>query len=135
MNDASAVQNKIIRIIVVDDDDIFLSLVQDTLEDSGYEIVLSGNCDQALKSIEEKPFDLMITDIRMPGLDGVELAQRARISNPAISVIFMTGYTNLSTAQDAVKEGACDYIMKPFELSEFRQAIIKAISKKSNIDH
>jgi DNA-binding NtrC family response regulator len=133
MNDTSSVRNKVIRVIVVDDDDIFLSLVQDTLENFGYEIVVSGNYDEAVRRIEEKPFDLMITDIRMPGHDGVELAHLARKLNPSINVIFMTGYANLSTTQEAVKEGASDYIMKPFELDEFRQAVLKAINKKATI--
>ncbi|MCP4706011.1 MAG: response regulator, partial [candidate division Zixibacteria bacterium] len=80
--------------------------------------------------IEKEHFDFILTDIRMPDCDGIELVQKARQINPSLGVIFMTGYANLGTAKDAIKEGAYDYIMKPFELNEMRQAVKNAIKKK-----
>ncbi|MEE8577988.1 MAG: ATP-binding protein, partial [candidate division Zixibacteria bacterium] len=71
--------------------------------------------------------DLIITDIRMPGINGIVTVERAREYNPAVGVIFMTGYADLSSAKDAIQQGASDYIMKPFELSEIREAVSKAI--------
>jgi signal transduction histidine kinase len=65
----------------------------------------------------------------MPRMNGIELAERARAMHPAIGVVFITGYASLNTAKDAIKQGALDYVMKPFELSEIRQAIHNAIEK------
>ncbi len=118
------------KIIVVDDEEIVLSLVRDALEDVGYQIELANSSQVALQKIEREYFDFILTDIRMPECDGLELARRVREINPSIGVIFMTGYANLNTAKDAIKEGAYDYIMKPFELNEMRQAVKNAVKKK-----
>jgi signal transduction histidine kinase/CheY-like chemotaxis protein len=130
MNETPQIDGHTVKIIVVDDEEIVLSLVRDALEDAGYEIELAGNSLQALQKMEREYFDFVLTDIRMPEIDGIELARRARELNPNIGVIFMTGYANLNTAKDAIKEGAYDYIMKPFELNEIRQAVKNAVAKK-----
>jgi signal transduction histidine kinase len=84
-----------------------------------------------MAALEQKPYDLLLTDIRMPGMDGIELARRARSRQPGIGVVFMTGYANLNSAKDAIKQGAIDYIMKPFELAEIRQAVRNAMDRKA----
>lgn len=115
------------RVLVVDDEEVVVSLVRDALEDEGVDIdgALSGP--EALSCIEKNPCDLIITDIRMPGMDGIQLVTRVREKNPDVQVIFMTGYANLNSAKDAIKQGASDYIMKPFELVEIRQAVRRAL--------
>ncbi len=118
------------KIIVVDDEEIVLSLCRDALEDAGYQIELASGSKEALEKIGREYFDFILTDIRMPDMDGLELVKKAREKNPSLGVIFMTGYANLNTAKDAIKEGAYDYIMKPFELTEIRQAVKNAVSKK-----
>ncbi len=122
-----------VKILVVDDEEIVLFLARDALEDAGYEIKVAGGGLQALEMIEKEYFDFILTDIRMPGCDGLELSRKAREINPSIGVIFMTGYANLNTAKDAIKEGAYDYIMKPFELNEIRQAVRNAVKKKQKV--
>jgi len=87
--------------------------------------------EEAVGVLQNEPIELLITDIRMPGMDGTQLVEKARELNPAIGVVFMTGYASLTSAKDAIKQGALDYIMKPFELSEIRQAVGNAISKLS----
>lgn len=121
------------KILVVDDEEIVLFLARDALEDAGYEIKLAGGGLQAIEILEKEYFDFILTDIRMPGCDGLELSRKAREINPSIGIIFMTGYANLNTAKDAIKEGAFDYIMKPFELNEIRQAVKNAVNKKQNV--
>lgn len=111
------------RIIVVDDEDIVVSLICDALEDEGYEVLGFTKSPEALREIEASRFNLLITDIRMPHLDGNELVRQARIVQPDLGIIFMTGYADLNTAKDAIKAGASDYILKPFELNEIRQAV------------
>ena len=118
-----------VRILVVDDESIVLSLVRDALEDEGYQINTASEGIEALELLKREKTDLLITDIRMPHMEGTELVRRARDMNPDIGVIYMTGYANLNSAKDAIKQGAFDYIMKPFELNEIRQAVHKAIEK------
>ncbi|SYZ72472.1 putative Signal transduction histidine kinase, nitrogen specific, NtrB [Candidatus Zixiibacteriota bacterium] len=130
MKDSPQIEGRTVRILVVDDEEIVLSLVRDALEDAGYEIELAPSSAVALQKAESEYFDFLLTDIRMPECDGIELAQRIREKINGIGVIFMTGYANLSSAKDAIKEGAYDYIMKPFELNEMRQAVRNAVKKK-----
>jgi len=118
------------KILVVDDEEIVLFLARDALEDAGYEIALANGGQEAVDLLEREYFDFILTDIRMPGMNGLELSRKAREINPSIGIIFMTGYANINTAKDAIKEGAYDYIMKPFELKELRQAVKNAIVKK-----
>ena len=108
---------------MVDDESIVVSLVRDALEDEEYDILTAMNGDQALAIIDREHLDLLVTDIRMSGMNGIELVIQARVNHPELGVIFMTGYANLASAKDAIRQGAFDYIMKPFELSEIRQAV------------
>ncbi len=116
-----------ISVLVVDDEVIVVSLVKDALEDKGVKILTALDGPTAIELLHESKIPLLITDIRMSPMDGIELAQKAREINPDIIIIFMTGYANLNTAKDAIKHGAFDYIMKPFELTEIRQSVQKGI--------
>jgi signal transduction histidine kinase/CheY-like chemotaxis protein len=131
MIDDSPINSRPIKILIVDDEEIVLSFARDALEDIGYEVRLAGDGMEAQEKIKREFYDFILTDIRMPGCDGLELARIAREINPSIGIIFMTGYANLNTAKNAIKEGAYDYIMKPFELNELRQAVRAAINKKT----
>jgi signal transduction histidine kinase/DNA-binding response OmpR family regulator len=119
-------------ILAVDDEEIVQSLVRDALEDDGHRVHTATNGFDALQILQTKRIDLLITDIRMPNMSGTDLAEQARALNPAIGVIFMTGYASLTSAKDAIKRGALDYIMKPFELAEMRLAVSNAIEKLSS---
>lgn len=130
MTEHSPSDGKQIKIIVVDDEEIVLSLCHDALEDAGYHIELANGSLEALGKIEKEYFDFILTDIRMPDMDGIELVKKARDLNPSLGIIFMTGYANLNSAKDAIKEGAYDYVMKPFELNEIRQAVKNAVKKR-----
>lgn len=119
-------------ILAVDDEEIVQSLVRDALEDDGHRVHTATNGFDALQILQTTHIDLLITDIRMPSMSGTDLAEQARALNPTIGVIFMTGYASLTSAKDAIKRGALDYIMKPFELSEMRLAVSNAIEKLSS---
>jgi len=118
------------RVLVVDDENIVLSFVRDALEDEECEVVTSLSGEEALEHASTGDFNLILSDIRMPAMDGIELVRRIREKTPDIAVIYMTGYANLNSAKDAIKQGAIDYIMKPFELAEIRQAVRNAIQKQ-----
>ncbi len=117
---------------MVDDEQIVLNLVEDTLTDEGYNVTTTPSPTQALEMVRQQTFDFILTDIRMPEMNGIELVKEIHRITPTIGVIFMTGYANLDTAKQAIKEGAYDYIMKPFELSEIRQAITRAVEQKQS---
>lgn len=116
-------------ILVVDDESIVHSFVSDALEEDGFNVLTACNGVEALSFFNNHTIDLLITDIRMPKMDGVELVKKAKLGKPDLMVIYMTGYANLNSAKDAIKQGASDYIMKPFELNEIRQAVYKAIEQ------
>lgn len=117
-------------ILVVDDEAIVTSLIKDALEDEGYAIQTASSGEAALKLVDQYQFDLVISDIRMPRMDGIEMVQKIREHLPSIGIIFMTGYANLQSAKNAIKQGASDYIMKPFELTEIRSAVKNALALK-----
>lgn len=117
------------RVLAVDDEPIVLSLVRDAVEDEHIDVCTASQTSEAVSLLRSEPFDLLITDIRMPGMDGIQLANEARSNNPEIGVIFMTGFANLDSAKDAIRQGALDYIMKPFELTEIRQSVRNALDK------
>ncbi|MCD6248741.1 MAG: response regulator [candidate division Zixibacteria bacterium] len=125
--------NNSYRILAVDDEDIVQSLIRDALEDEGHEVITAASGKSALEVLESKPVDLLITDIRMPHMSGTELVERARLINPSIGVVFITGYASLTSAKDAIKQGALDYIMKPFDLAEIRNSVRNAIAKLSEM--
>jgi signal transduction histidine kinase/DNA-binding response OmpR family regulator len=123
-----------IRILVVDDESIVLSLVRDALEDEHYLVETAVKAKDALAIVNAKRIDLIVTDIRMPDMSGIELVKKVRAVQPDVGVIFMTGYANLNSAKDAIKHGAFDYILKPFELDEIRRAVggaVKRIQKEA----
>ncbi len=121
------------HLLVVDDEAIVVSLIRDTLEDEGFRVHTASDGLAALEMIKDRPFDLIITDIRMPGMDGIALVKETHQLQPDLAVIFITGYADLHSAKDAIQQGAYDYIMKPFELTEIRSAVHKALKKKSEV--
>ncbi|MCH9032642.1 MAG: response regulator [candidate division Zixibacteria bacterium] len=120
------------KILVVDDEAILVSLIRDCLEAQGFNVSTACCGAEGEKRLQENEFDLLLTDIRMPDIDGVELSRRARSIQPGIDVLFMTGYADLDSAKNAISEGALDYLMKPFEVTEIRSAINRALKKRSD---
>ena len=102
------------KILVVDDEAIVRESLRDWLSDCGYQIFTAENGHQALEIIEKERLSIVITDLVMPGMDGIELMKRAKDIIPNIGVIIITAYGSITTAIAAMKEGAYDYIEKPF---------------------
>jgi len=106
------------RILVVDDEARMADLIKRELEDHDHTVASSGDGPAALELMEKNDFDLVITDLRMPGMDGLELLQQARQRFPQTEIVLMTAYASAQTAVEAMKEGAYDYLTKPFEMDE-----------------
>jgi len=105
---------KKLKILVVDDEAIIRESLRDWLSDVGHQVLTAGNGFQALKMIEKEKPGIAIVDLVMPGMDGIELLKRAKEISPSIEVIIVTAYGSIPTAITAMKEGAYDYIEKPF---------------------
>src|SRR5262245_58445775 len=103
------------RVLVVDDDASIRAVVAEVLRDDGHVVAEAGSGDQALAACDGNEFDLVLTDIRMPGMDGITLLERLRERIPGVHVVVMTSHASLETAVGALKRGAYDYLNKPFE--------------------
>lgn len=116
------------RILVVDDDLDTCALVVDILSDEGYLIRSCMGGEQALDLLEQEPFDLVLADIQMPRISGVDLLQQIREVSSDTKVILMTAYASLDTAIQAVRHDASDYLVKPFTLRELRGRVRDVLS-------
>ena len=118
------------RILVVDDEEQMRDLLVKVLERKGYQVSVCGNGADALAFLEREPVDLVVTDVRMPGLSGMEALRAIKELNPDIVVIIMTAFGSIDQAVQAVKEGAYDYINKPFKIDEMLLTIEKALEER-----
>ena len=119
------------RVLVVDDDADTRTLMLDILEEDGYIVQSCSNGEQALRLLEEEHFDVVLSDIRMPGLTGIDLLRHVRCRALETEVILMTAYASVETAIQALRREAFDYLIKPFELDELRQRVRHAIQFQS----
>ena len=119
------------KILVVDDEIKMRRVLQMILQKEGYEIVTSKDGREALQKVEEENFDLVLTDMKMPGLSGIDLLKKIRESDKEIPVIMITAYGTVETAVKAMKEGAYDYLLKPFEKDEMKIIVANALKMKT----
>ncbi len=122
-----------VKILVVDDEEIVLRFACDALRSEGHLVVGVFSAQEALKRVKEEKYDFILTDIKMPEMDGVELIKAAHQIDSNIGALFMTGYASMETAREAVQEGAYDYVLKPFDLHEIRRAVADAIQKRRKV--
>ena len=116
------------RILLADDDRSLRRVLQFKLEKNGYDVTAVADGKAALEKLRDQEFDLLLSDIKMPGLDGLELLAEARQLHPALKVILMTAHATVAQAVQAVKLGAFDYITKPFDDDQLFVVIDKALA-------
>jgi two-component system response regulator AtoC len=120
------------RILVVDDEEGIRDFVAEALESDGHAAVRASDGEEAARRIRAEGFDLMITDLRMPGLDGMELVRLARSEQPEMEVIVLTAHGSVETAVEAMKLGALDYLQKPLSSpGELRLLASRALERRS----
>ncbi len=117
------------RILVVDDEPSMRSFLDIMLKDEGYDVDLAVDGEEALSFVGSKIYDLVITDIMMPGIDGTDVLKGVKEVNSETMVIMITAYASTETAVDAMKEGAYDYLLKPFNVEEIKVVIRNALEK------
>ncbi|MGR3301167.1 MAG: HD domain-containing phosphohydrolase [Candidatus Scalindua sp.] len=112
-----------IRILVVDDEPKICHLIEELLKLEGYQIDTSFSGIEALQMMKKCNYQMLITDLKMPGIDGLELIQKAKDLNPEIRTIMITGYITVETAVQSLRHGVDDYIKKPFNILELKKAV------------
>ena len=117
-------------ILVVDDEPIIRDILVRKLTSSGYRPVAVENAFEALDKMQENPFPVILSDIMMPGIDGIELIKKVRILYPDTAVVMITAVSNANAAIEALKQGASDYLIKPFNLEEIVISIRNALEKR-----
>jgi DNA-binding NtrC family response regulator len=121
------------NLLIVDDEDVIRKGMRRILEAEGYHVATSASGRTAIEKIQEQDFDVVITDLKMPGMDGIEVLKTIKILQPDVPVIIITGYSTVDTAVDAMKSGAFDYIAKPFTSSLIIDKVQKAIAHKISV--
>ena len=116
-----------LRVLLVDDDAAVRRSLSETLSEEGHEVRASENAEDALSQLIDYAPDLVLSDIRMPGIDGIELLERVKKRAPSVDVILMTAYDDMPTVVRAMREGAFDFLVKPLQLGEL-QAVLERVT-------
>ncbi len=117
------------RILVIDDEDFILQLARDILTKTNYEVNTISDGNEGIRLLESKQFDLLLTDIRMPDIGGLDVIRHVRAGNKEIPIIIITGHGTLDIAVNALRLGAQGFILKPFTPVELRAAVADALEK------
>jgi DNA-binding NtrC family response regulator len=123
--------NKAPRLLVIDDEAIVGKRLAQIFTKMGYTVAAHVDPALALAEAERQPFDIVVTDLKMQGIDGLEVLRRVKKINPATRVIIITGYAEMDTADTAFSEGVFDFIPKPFRLDEIKDAILRAMADRA----
>jgi two-component system response regulator HydG len=118
------------RLLIVDDEPIVRDSLGKWLREEGYEVGVAESASEALTRVAESAWDLALVDIKMPGTDGIELQRRLREVAPELIVVIMTGYASVETAVQALKNGAYDYVTKPFDPDDIANLVRRALSHR-----
>ena len=114
-------------ILAVDDDEVILDYIQEILEEKGHKVFTHANSTEGLAHAEEREFDLILLDLKMPGLDGMQVLARLNEMGSLAPVIILTGYGSREKVQESMRRGAFDFIEKPFEIVPFTRTVDKAL--------
>ena len=123
------------QILIVDDDSAQRSLLSSFLSGQGFATAAAASGEEALVLLQQRPYDMMISDVRMTGISGLETLRRARLQNRTLPVLLVTAYADIREAVDAIRDGALNYLAKPIDLDELLSAVQSAIglTKKSAV--
>ena len=122
------------KILVIDDEEVIREGCKKILYKNGYEVDIAKDGNIGLKKVKEKSFDIVLLDLKMPGLSGMDFLKGVRKIDPDIVNVIITGYATIESAVDAMKLGAYDYIPKPFSPEQLRQVVKRAIEKRRLIE-
>ena len=115
------------KVLVVDDEQDIRETLKDILEKEGYSVEMAGSGTEAISKIDSIKPDLILMDVRMPGMNGVDLLKKLREINEDVPVAMITAYEDVALAEEALKLGAYDYIKKPFDLDYLRESVLSKV--------
>ena len=121
------------RILIVDDEETIRLALRKFLRSRGYEVEIAGSGDQAMQILDKESFSLMLCDVRMPGMTGVQLVPQARAKDQDLAIIMLTAVNDAATATEVLSSGATDYLMKPVELADLQQAVDRALHDRDEL--
>ena len=119
------------HILVVDDDPLICQQLEQLFTHEGYRVKVESVAEQALQLLQDEDVDLVVTDIRLPGMDGIKLTKRIVERWSDVPIIVMTGYADIDNAVEALKSGASDYIVKPFSMAAIQESARVVLGKTS----
>jgi two-component system, cell cycle response regulator len=122
------------KILIVDDDRFFLELCSDVLRGEGYDVQTATSGERALQLLAQDAYRLVVSDLFMPGMSGLDFLSRVKTKDPAIDVIMVTGNANIESAVFALKNGARDYLVKPVNLDEFKHTVALCLEQRRLLD-
>lgn len=117
-------------ILLVDDEEIIRETLRRDLAEGGHEVLAAANGEEALALLKEHYVDLVITDLMMEGMDGIEVLQAVKAHDPEICVAILTGFGDLASAIGAVRYGADDYLLKPYEFEDLQRRVARCLEKQ-----
>lgn len=113
------------QILILDDEPIVCKRLKPAFQKAGYEVETFIDSSQAMARVEEKNFDIVITDLKMEGIDGMQFLMRVKEISPDTGIIVITGFATAETARESLREGAYDFVAKPFKLSDILDTVRK----------
>ncbi|MCP5005482.1 MAG: diguanylate cyclase [Planctomycetes bacterium] len=119
------------RIMLVDDEESFLKVLQSVLEIIGYRVTMCLNAFDAIEELRREVYELVVTDLKMPGLSGVEFVKKVKQISPNAYIVVMTGFPSVETAVRCMKLGASDYLVKPFDMEFFQIIVERTLYKRT----
>ena len=126
--------NPVVRILIIEDDKEMRSLLEDILDEEGFETESVSNGSEGLQELAKEPFDLVITDIRMPGLTGLDILPIIKRLNPDASVIVITAFGNEEVHRRSFEKGAAGYLEKPIHVDRLKTLVHEMLSSKEKMD-
>lgn len=118
------------KVLVADDEKSIRLTIKQALSAQGYDVDVAVDGSTALEQLQASPADLLLLDIQMPGMDGIEVLQKAMAQQPSLKVIMVSAHGSIDNAVDAMKLGAVDYLQKPFTPSELREAVERVLNRE-----
>jgi DNA-binding response OmpR family regulator len=119
------------KIMIVDDEEAVRQSLEDILQLEGYEVTSAASGDAALDIMQEQNFDLVLLDLKMPGLDGLDVMKTIRKNSPETKIVLLTGHGSMESAIEALRQGAHDYLLKPVASRELLNSVARAIAQRA----
>ena len=123
-----------VHLLLVDDEERFVTTTKTLLEKRGVTTFTALNGVDAMKIMDERPIDVMVLDVKMPGLGGVEVLRKTKQKHPLVEVIMLTGHASVESAVEGLKLGAFDYVTKPCDVSDLIEKVTEAYDKKQAME-